>query len=273
MSRAPTTTFKGNVTPDGAMRVAQSDSGISLAEGLGIGRSFKKFSGNCFVDKNEAIVVSGVKSNERFQGLLATPQRVRVSAGGNNKDTIDGTGAQKVLVFGVTSDWLNKLEILDLAGNNESVLTDTAFYRIWRANVTQCGTFSTSGVENGNVGEINVEAEDGTFLMHCPAGTSQSQTSLATIQIGDQGYITDIELSASKACTFRFYIRPNARNLSQPARCLQVWHGVDNPVYLPMDKAYLNVPGGGECWITAEREGAGKACVSCAYTTLLVPTV
>lgn len=97
---------------------------------------------------------------------------MKVSSSSGNDDLV-GTGAQKMKIYGLDSNWDLAEEEVDLDGQTQ-VTTDTSFIRVFRAIVTQAGT----GGVNAGVIYVYTGAETN--------GVPDTATNIYTsVEIGD----------------------------------------------------------------------------------------
>ncbi len=137
-----------------------------------------------------------------------TAEPVRVRSGGNANDTAAGSGAQKVRVFGLNGDFEEINEELTLAGASESASSTQSFQRVYRAYVTDTGTYGGT-----NTGNILIENESSNQLLgQIMAGVGQTQLALYTMPKGRTGYILEFgfEIESGKPVDLEFFQRPAA---------------------------------------------------------------
>jgi hypothetical protein len=137
---------------------------------------------------------------------LATASAVRVKSGGNANDTVAGTRARKVMVYGLDETWTLAQEEIDLAGTSASSATTITFMRVYKVVVTEVGTVSST-----NEADIEIETTGGTSLCLVDAGDSHSQMAVYTVPAGCTGYLRRVHLNVDGAKTVdaRTLIRTN----------------------------------------------------------------
>lgn len=117
-----------------------------------------------------------------------TASTIRVKSGGNVNDLdLTGTGARKVLVWGLNENFLPAEETLNLAGASASTASTTTFIRVFGAKITEVGTYG--GKATGN---INIETSTGTALTRILAGFSASKKASYCVPAGKTCYIKSV---------------------------------------------------------------------------------
>jgi len=127
-------------------------------------------------------------------------------------DTAAGTGAQKVIVYGLDGDWNLVQEEVTLNGVS-AVATTNTFLRVYRLKVTDVG----SG--NINAGDITCQVSPGgAILATCPAGEGSSFLSLFTIPAGYEGYLYEYDVTTDAALNSEATVRVRTRELGKAFR-------------------------------------------------------
>lgn len=122
------------------------------------------------------------------QIFLTAASTIRVKSGGNVND-IDttGSGARKVLVWGLDQNFAPASEILSLAGASASSASTITFIRVFGAKVTECGTWGGKAT-----GAIKIESSTATPLTMIRAGYSASAKASYCVPAGKTCYIKSI---------------------------------------------------------------------------------
>jgi len=120
-----------------------------------------------------------------YTGFNATgAERVNVVST-STLDTITGTGARTVKVFGLNADYEEIEETIILAGQ-APVLTDASFIRLDRVRVL------TAGAGGVNAGTINVtQLTSGIKFAGLPVGYNATMIAAYTVPAGKTAYMTD----------------------------------------------------------------------------------
>ena len=229
--------------------------------------------------KNEN-TISGTEVSLAAGGVinfLTAPDTVLVASGGNVNDTASGTGARKILVQGIDENLKLASETIELAGASASASTTTKFWRLFRAIVTESGTYTLTGAgtTGSNQGEIVVESTtDGTQLITIQQYESNSQYGCFSIPKGYVGHLSSLILSvaSNKSSVIRTYLRQNFTNTSTNigARSLSLeFDGVSGVNYLTA-KSSLVIPELSDIWFTAVA-AANNTLVSINFEMLLEP--
>lgn len=123
-----------------------------------------------------------------YDGFLTAPQTISVSSDSGD-DTIAGTGAQKVRVEGLDSNWDHIVQEVDLAGV-ALVPLPTDLIRVNLSAVIQSGTGKV------NAGNIAVEAAGGEVMHYIAAGEGWGRTAVYTVPGGYRGVLVGASFSA-----------------------------------------------------------------------------
>ena len=200
---------------------------------------------------------------------LTSASAVRIKAGGNAADTSDGNGARKVLVFGLDENWALANEELTLAGASASSATTTTFSRVFRAYVSETGTYT-----GNNTGDVDIETTGGTLVARIGAGIGQSQLALYTVPAGYNAYIRQFTatVDGSKASSVSLWRRQSADTVSAPFTAKRLVH-----VFAELSgnavedfKSYRGpFPAMTDIWVSAVGATGGNA-VSASFDLVLV---
>ena len=202
------------------------------------------------------------------------PTTVRVKAGGNPADTIDGVGARTLRIYGIDSTATKFIyEDVELAGASASASTTQEFWRVHRGIVQTAGSY----VNPTNTGTITVEDTAGTAnLLQIDPLESQTQLLAYSLPTGISANLLGFEshVEATKPANIRILYRPNFTNVTVPVdstRMIFFEAGVDggtqNLPPAPMDR----LDGPCDLWIEAYGSGAQTA-VSGAFQLFQYPT-
>jgi hypothetical protein len=146
---------------------------------------------------------------------------LRVQSGGNINDNVTGSGAQRVKVFGLDSNFDIISVTMVLSGSSASSFTTGSFQRVHRAFVEEVGTYT-----GANTGDIQIEDNGGNILADIGAGLGQTQMGLYTVPAGMTGYIVDFTISseAGKPISVQGFQRQNADKINGNATAKRIFY-------------------------------------------------
>lgn len=159
---------------------------------------------------------------------------LRVKAGGSALDTEGGTGAQKIVLYGINELGFDIVETLMLAGVNASASTTQLFMRLWRSIVIETGVYAPSMVFSGQAASIFIENSAGTedWAIIQTNGFADCQTQIGAFSVGGGGraYLSGINMfvDSNKVVDFLFVFRSDFMSTSviQPVRVAIEMNGV-----------------------------------------------
>ncbi len=223
-----------------------------------------KFGANVNVPNGTWALISSSSPSGAFP---SSGSPVRIKAGGNVADIINGAGAREITILGMTTDLEEATEIISTSGANASLYTTNSFWRIYRAYVTDVGTYGGT-----NVGEIILE--NGQDMLFITADEGQTQHTAFSIPAGKTGYLlsTHINVDAAKAADCRMYIRENLTNTTSPMspkRLHLYWNGALGEVKHSPNIPCIVIQPLSDIWIEA-RGGGANTEVSANFEILLV---
>ncbi len=241
---------------------------IEVAKGNISGHSIvQKFGRNLAVANATWELISNLSGTYPFPSAATT---VRVKSGGNANDTVAGTRARKVRIYGLDNTLALADEEVDLAGASASSSTTTSFWRVFRGVVTEVGTYGST-----NEAAIVVENTAGTAdLLQINAEESQSQLCSYSIPTGYTGYLISlhVQVDASKAADIRVCTRDDIDSTSSSIKPARVRHYADGILgeytFIPKSPAITLLE---KSDIFVEAEGGGAQTeVSADFELLLV---
>ena len=189
-------------------------------------------------------------------GIFRTPQfntgaPLRIKAG-NVNDAAGGSGARKVLLIGMDDEYNVLTEQLTLAGASASATTIGSYTRLFRAYVTESGTYAEVGTFS-HAGDIIIETAAGEQwgcidATDIPRGITQIGAFTVPKNIfGDvdirEAYISGylLTVDSGKSADFIIVRRENANELTAPytpmrviREHLQVVDAVDVTLDIPL---------------------------------------
>lgn len=180
-------------------------------------------------------------------GIYRTPQstsatQVRVKAG-NTNDSAAGSGARKVTIQGINASGDQVSEELTTNGTSAGTPSTTSFMRIYRAFVSESGTYATQSVGSHSA-DIVIEDSAGTedwVTLSTGSGfpEGQSQVAAYTVPNGYSAFISSIFISIenSKPTDVIFFKRGGILETTPPYEGMraQIQFGgvTDETLYLP----------------------------------------
>ncbi len=201
-------------------------------------------------------------------------ETVRVRSGGNTNDTAAGTGAQKIIVQGLDTNFDPVEEEITLAGSSASSSTTATFRRVYRAYVTDSGAYG-----GNNTGDILIEnTSTNQLLADIQAGKGQTEMSMYTVPAGHKAYLRRVtmEVEASKPAEVRFWQRQNADDVTTPFTAPRIVHdtlaleGTENIEFA----VFPEFPEKTDLWMDAiASSGGGATQVDIAYDLVVVKSL
>lgn len=170
-----------------------------------------------------------------YGSLYPTPQvsaatALRVKAG-NAADTADGAGARKVMLYGIDETGAEVSEELTTAGASASSPTSATFLRLFRAFVSESGTYASASA-GSHAAAITIENAAGTedwatiALEGFPRG--QSYIGAYTVPLGKTAYLMSAHAStdSTKVTDLILFFRPNILQTSAPYSAMRAQRDV-----------------------------------------------
>lgn len=147
-------------------------------------------------------------------------ETIRIKAGGNVADTVDGNGARSITVTGLDENWEVATETIVTAGASASAVTTTTFMRVYRAFVAAAGVYT-----GANTGIISIENTTSTdVLAEIQVGYGQTQMSQFTIPVDVKAllYFPSITIGSNQLSNIRLCMRQDADIVTAPFSSLRV---------------------------------------------------
>lgn len=243
------------------------DYGFDLARGvLASGSVNHKFGRNTAVAaaSREDIWTVGGSYN-----WLTAAAPLRIAAGGNAADTSTGTGARTVTVEGLSTAWTEISATLTLAGTSASAASTASFYRVNRAYVATCGTYT-----GNNTGDIVIETTAGTTVGGILATDGQTEQTMYTVPAGKTGYLVraHANVSGNQAADLRLCQRRNADTVTAPFSAMRIIIAVDGiaGVWTRTFDAAITIPAKTDVWWDGQATGGQNTDVDAAYDLWLI---
>ena len=145
---------------------------------------------------------------------VAGATTLRIKASGDANDTAAGTGAREVCLQGLDETGALVEECVATAGASASSATTTTFIRLFRAWVSESGTYASQSAPS-HADDIVIEngagGTDWATLSATGFARGQSEIGCYTVPRGYQAYVKGFVVSsdASKSTDFIFYQRRN----------------------------------------------------------------
>lgn len=195
------------------------DIGIGLASGW---MAEDKFGRNLAVGTEyQPVAVGGSYRTPQVSG--ATRLRVRA---GNLNDTAAGTGARAITVYGMDAngDWIN--EEIATAGASAGPYTTKTFIRVFRAFVTQSGTYATELI-GSHAADIVIEDEAANACATISADgfpRGQSQIAAVTVPRNYEMFITNsiITIESTKVVSVALFQRAGVLETTAPYQAMRI---------------------------------------------------
>ena len=149
---------------------------------------------------------------------VANATKLRVKAG-NVNDAAAGSGAQKVYIIGLDTTGAQVSEELVTAGTSAGADSTNTYVRLFRAWVSESGSYPTSVANTTHAATIVIEnAAGGTNWLIINALMAQSHVGAYTIPLGKTGYINSFfsTVDSNKAHDLLVYRRNNILQTAAP---------------------------------------------------------
>lgn len=186
-----------------ALTTSAQNWGQRLAEGKLIGYSSEfKFGENPVIGTTEEVIWDG---GGTYTFLTDADSMKIVSTSAD--DSLGGSGANTMIVYGLDSNWNEISELVTLDGT-DTVTTTAKFLRVFRALVLTSGTSTPIG--DANLGMLTISTATAiTLQAQIGVGNGQTLMCVYTIPAGKVGYVTGISFAVGegKECTFRAKFR------------------------------------------------------------------
>lgn len=166
-----------------------------------------------------------------INGIYRTPQPAAATAlrvrAGNVNDTAAGTGAREVTLQGLDETGLLTTEAIATAGTSASAATTTTWMRVFRAYVSDCGTYSDLLTTSSQAADVVVETAGGvewlTIELDAVPGKGQSQIGLYTVPLNYTAYVHNFVMTtdSNKAVDFMFFKRESILDAAAPYQAVR----------------------------------------------------
>ena len=235
------------------------------------GRLINKFGHSPAIGTTEREIWDGGDAD--YTGFITVPAPVRIKVGGNAADTADGAGAREIQVQGLDGSGVLATELIVTAGASASSPTATSFSRIFRAFVTQSGTYHTS-----NTAAIEIETTNAETMAIIVAGEGQTQMAIYSVPLGFKAQLVGYRLipNDTKNAAFKLFQCPNILDVAAPftgaKRVAYEWDDVTVPIVVghfegPVFDELTDV------WITGKMALGAAEVFSAHFDLCLIPKV
>lgn len=194
---------------------------------------------------------------------------MRVKAG-NAADTAAGAGAREITIQGIDSAFANLSEAVATAGESASSATSATFWRVHRAWVSACGTYSAA-----NTAAVVIE-DSGGGADFISIGVEEGQTQYAgwSVPLGKTAWLLSVlaTVDSNKTSNIRCFTRENLDDVSAPMsskRLMIFWDGVQNSLAFRPNSPVFSISEKGDIWFEVYGDGAVSA-VSVDFELLLI---
>ena len=170
-----------------------------------------KFGGNTV-----GTAYTGLSQHVAADAAIAWPivaDELRIKAGGNAADTAAGAGAREVTFEGLDINLNAISESVATAGASASAATTAQFFRLQRAWVSSCGTYSAA-----NTAAMTIETQAGLTQSVISIEEGQTQRAAYTTPAGWYAMLSHFLLTpdSQKVTSFRVMHRQNAADVTVP---------------------------------------------------------
>jgi len=213
-----------------------------------------------------------VPGSTQAQMFFPTTASVINIASDDVNDTIDGTGARTVTVFGCDINGVRLIETVAMNGVS-TVQTTNLFFRVDNAVVTSSGT-TVSSIAGANIGVITINHDGESLLLgqidftdNIPSG--QLFNSHRTIPTGFRGYITSVAATVDVNANAKVFLMSRDNKVANsPLLVLGIFGGIDNPTILDFSITPLVIQSFSDVWF-AVRSGSNNTLVEVNYNMIL----
>ena len=211
-----------------------TDVGVETAKGNTDYTVVHKFGRNGSVGTSFVpITVGGVWQTPQVSGATA----LRIKAGGDAQDIVTtGTGAWKVTIIGLDETGAEQTEELTTNGTSASTAGVITFMRIYRAYVSESGSYATVAA-GSHADSITIEnsagGTDWLTIERDGFSVGQSEIGLYTVPTGKVALIHgfDLQVAGTKTADLIFFQRANILETSTPYTAMRIvldFHGVED---------------------------------------------
>jgi hypothetical protein len=204
---------------------------------------------------------------------LSEPTTIRIAVSGDPWDVVDGSGAREITVQGIDDSFNEVSETLDTSGAGISANSETLFWRVHRAWVSNVGVYGAA-----NQADIDIEDSAGVSdLIRIGSGEGQSQFCAWTVPINKTAYFLGLHahVDTNKTADIRVFSRENIDNTGAniaSKRLKLYFDGVQGNMDYSPDGPDFVLPAKSDVWVEAYGDGQGSE-VSCDFELLVVEKV
>lgn len=241
---------------------------IEVRNGNIAGHSIEqKFGRNMSVENGVWSLVSTIGLNN---ALPMSGSPVRIKAGGDIHDISGGSGIGLVTVIGTNDNLVESSEDIVTSGSSASLATATSFWRVYRVETSQAGTYN--GANSGNITIETAGGDSDRIILTTDEG--QTQHGAYSIPEGKTGYLLSMQVMSDglKAADFRLFIRENFNNVQPPfssKRLKLYFDGIIGQAEYSTSSPTIIIPALSDIWVEA-RGGGANTEVSINYEILSI---
>ena len=184
----------------------------------------KKFGANPAVGASYVpVCLGGIYRTPQVSGV----QTLRIKAG-NANDTVAGDGARKVILQGLDETGAFAEEEIETNGISAGAASTTTFLRLWRAYVSESGTYATvTPLAGSHAADVVVEDTGGNAwatLTSTGYPTSQTIIGALSVPLGKMARIKDLiaTVDSGKTATIAVFNRANILDTSAPYQAMRL---------------------------------------------------
>lgn len=200
-------------------------SGLDISRGLGQGvTKNQKFGRNRLVGTTYAPVTAD-GTYQMPQASAATA--LRIAAGGNANDTANGSGARAITMTGLNAQGVEITETIPTNGTLASVATTQKFIRLYRAFVSESGSYANSTIRS-HANRITItESTDGNEwarISDTDFARAQTQIAFYSIPLYRTAFISSFKVSteSDKKINLILVQRQNILKIAPPYDAMRV---------------------------------------------------
>lgn len=252
-------------------KVLTDDIDLNTSRGIIKGRKSLNAVGNIDSVGNSEKVICGLDS---FTGFLTSPEKIRIKAGGNSNDDVNGSGARNVEFFGLDENFNMVKETIDSNGSSASLSSSLDFIRLFTVRVINSGIYS-NGLDGSNSDDMTIETESGIELGVVLSERGITQSSMRTIPAGYTGFLVSLSarVDGDKTGTISIWGRGQADITNAPfgsrvllGRIPRIVGRKEKPL-----KTFPPIPEKTDIWATAiKTEGGAATSAGVDYQLILI---
>lgn len=201
---------------------------------------------------------------------LSAPSLVRIKAGGDATDDVNGNNARTIIVDGIDDSFNRVIDIISTNGASASANSSISFWRPFRLYVNSVGTYGKT-----NTAAITLENNAGTKdLIQIPLDEGQTQFGAFSTPVGKQAYLLSfyVQVDSNKTANIRICTREDYHITSAPMKAKRVrkfFEGVSGEMLYVPKSPNTFISEKTDIWVEAYGDGAIVE-VSCELELLIM---